>query len=826
MSPPPPEKGKHPVTGDAASSDEDSQRRDGSSHTLDVETADAHVGTGEAREEEESLDTTQTQPTPNRPGTRSRLSRFLGRPSSGRQDDNTNDMSLKKKPASAVPSQDDRHHRVQFPSMDLDPAVAETHSAMQLSMNRKTMKKIGSKRRLRNDEITDATSAIAPGPLSNAEAERKYRRSEPSVSKDLGLGAFAPQFLSEMSVEIKAEEMSEPFDQPGKPSPSLMKASRLTITNPKNGKDLDSSSSGAENEKFREVYGPSKKAQRVMVDRVMSSFMNWLDTKLKIKKEDESPEREPPPLGVPPLNSSSRVDPRYFFTPVPVSGNEPCSTVSGIESMLDAPRPSRQICVAFKSARPPPPPAPAPPSSLPAPGAPSRSLGKKRGVVTDSRLFGSQPPDPNALMAAPSSSFSASPANLQLGAPPGRSSAFHVVAAAAPPPKKRNARSSQGAQAGIVSAGSRAKRPNKHDRSTDGNIEEEEGNSDGDGNRPPRAKLSKVHEDRVNGAKLACPFFKHNPRKYKTQRPCCGPGWDHVHRIKEHIYRKHSLPKFSCPRCSQPFETQTDLQAHARSADACEVREPEVLDGLTQDQEKRLRSRKKTSTKELTEAEKWTQMYSIIFPDVREREIPSPYYNTEDADTSLGGYEDYLRRQLPPLVRRQLEKEVDREFSFVEEGLKQKVIDIARNLQLTLFKGYQQLENQERGVQHPPSFDASDSRTDGSTFSAPDTSPSTMTTGGTTPEFPDPLEIFSDHVFPDLDFNLLSEVSYTEQPQQQQLKDPSFAFEFMQPFNTQQPDTIQPGMELVDGQQFYYGLDGYQDSQGYMRDSESLGYVP
>ncbi|GKT66266.1 hypothetical protein ColTof4_02990 [Colletotrichum tofieldiae] len=277
---------------------------------------------------------------------------------------------------------------------------------------------------------------------------------------------------------------------------------------------------------------------------------------------------------------------------------------------------------------------------------------------------------------------------------------------------------------------------------------------------------------------------------------------------------------------SPSYQTiEQDLQAHARSADACEVREPEVLDGVTQDQEKRLRSRKKTSAKELTEAEKWRQMYSILFPDVREREIPSPYYNTEDADTSLGGYEDYLRRELPPLVRRQLEREVERELSFVEEGMKQKVIDIARNLQLTLFKGYQQLENQERGAQGPPGVDASDSRTDGSSFSAPDTSPSTMTTSGTTPEIPDPLEIFSDHIIPDFDFNFLSEVTYNEQ-QQQQLKEPSLAFEFTQPFDTQQPATMQPGMELVNEQQYCHGLEGYQDSQGNMRDTEPLGYVP
>jgi len=32
--------------------------------------------------------------------------------------------------------------------------------------------------------------------------------------------------------------------------------------------------------------------------------------------------------------------------------------------------------------------------------------------------------------------------------------------------------------------------------------------------------------------KLACPYFKHNPRKYQGLRSCPGPGWDTVHRLK------------------------------------------------------------------------------------------------------------------------------------------------------------------------------------------------------------------------------------------------------------------------------------------------------
>lgn len=61
----------------------------------------------------------------------------------------------------------------------------------------------------------------------------------------------------------------------------------------------------------------------------------------------------------------------------------------------------------------------------------------------------------------------------------------------------------------------------------------------------------------------------------------------------------------------------------------------------------------------------------------------------------LEGFEDYLRRELPPLVRRQLEQEVERELNFVEESLKSRVINMVRGLQLTLLQSYRKMEESE-----------------------------------------------------------------------------------------------------------------------------------
>ena len=49
-------------------------------------------------------------------------------------------------------------------------------------------------------------------------------------------------------------------------------------------------------------------------------------------------------------------------------------------------------------------------------------------------------------------------------------------------------------------------------------------------------RLRPSHDDPDVGSdmpkKLACPYFKRNPRKYQRFRSCPGPGWDTVHRLK------------------------------------------------------------------------------------------------------------------------------------------------------------------------------------------------------------------------------------------------------------------------------------------------------
>jgi len=125
---------------------------------------------------------------------------------------------------------------------------------------------------------------------------------------------------------------------------------------------------------------------------------------------------------------------------------------------------------------------------------------------------------------------------------------------------------------------------------------------------------------------FACPYFKHDPAKYvgRGWRSCCGPGWELVRRVKDHLYSHHQQPKDRCGRCGGCFEDKLALDAHFARDEACKVRRPlPQMDGFDEKQEAQLKSRKR-SVVPLSEVEKWRQVYSILFPQVPQEHVPSP----------------------------------------------------------------------------------------------------------------------------------------------------------------------------------------------------------
>ncbi|KAM7211105.1 hypothetical protein V8F06_013501 [Rhypophila decipiens] len=151
--------------------------------------------------------------------------------------------------------------------------------------------------------------------------------------------------------------------------------------------------------------------------------------------------------------------------------------------------------------------------------------------------------------------------------------------------------------------------------------------------------------------RFACPYFKHNPTGHEVARSCAGPGWETIHRVKEHIYRTHGQPRH-CLRCGETFSIQRELAAHQRSSQTCELRLFDPLAGFTPEQELALKRKRRAAC---SEEEKWRHVFKISFPDVAEADIPSPYYEN-DSWEGLDRYDRYNELELPRAIRRRLEQ--------------------------------------------------------------------------------------------------------------------------------------------------------------------------
>ncbi|KAI0479745.1 kinase-like domain-containing protein [Xylaria cf. heliscus] len=140
----------------------------------------------------------------------------------------------------------------------------------------------------------------------------------------------------------------------------------------------------------------------------------------------------------------------------------------------------------------------------------------------------------------------------------------------------------------------------------------------------PASPLTPASQPRL----FACPFSKRLGDKYLTTKDwkCClgpGPGWT-IHRLKEHLYRKHASPNYQCPRCLVEFEDISNLHQHQRSATSCLVHADtrsriERIDAQQMIQIKKKYRRRSDETK-------WNDIYRIIFRLDQTADLPSPYY--------------------------------------------------------------------------------------------------------------------------------------------------------------------------------------------------------
>lgn len=124
--------------------------------------------------------------------------------------------------------------------------------------------------------------------------------------------------------------------------------------------------------------------------------------------------------------------------------------------------------------------------------------------------------------------------------------------------------------------------------------------------------------------RFACPYYKNNPGKFRQKRTCCGPGWPTVHRLKEHLYRCHTIGKHACSRCLARFRGAAELLAHQRAAVSCEMRTDGFPEGtMLPSQEEALRVKKRVPPN-TTEEARWNEVYLVLFPEEGADGLPTP----------------------------------------------------------------------------------------------------------------------------------------------------------------------------------------------------------
>jgi Zn-finger nucleic acid-binding protein len=77
---------------------------------------------------------------------------------------------------------------------------------------------------------------------------------------------------------------------------------------------------------------------------------------------------------------------------------------------------------------------------------------------------------------------------------------------------------------------------------------------------------------------------------------------------------------YQCQRCKDVFANDDELDSHIEADRGCNTKPTEHVDGITKKMKEQIQCRKKAFPGQ-TEAERWKQIYQILFPD---EAVPSP----------------------------------------------------------------------------------------------------------------------------------------------------------------------------------------------------------
>ncbi|PFH62493.1 hypothetical protein XA68_13395 [Ophiocordyceps unilateralis] len=140
--------------------------------------------------------------------------------------------------------------------------------------------------------------------------------------------------------------------------------------------------------------------------------------------------------------------------------------------------------------------------------------------------------------------------------------------------------------------------------------DDDEDEESSDKNLPGRPTPKSDHGEGIGDEptlELACPFYKSKPVRYRS---CANKVLKGMARVKLHLWRCHLMP-IHCAICLVEFDSEAGRDDHLRQQ-SCELREPRQLEGITEEQKKRLKRRVDTKK---TRSEQWYDMFAVLFPD-------------------------------------------------------------------------------------------------------------------------------------------------------------------------------------------------------------------
>lgn len=190
------------------------------------------------------------------------------------------------------------------------------------------------------------------------------------------------------------------------------------------------------------------------------------------------------------------------------------------------------------------------------------------------------------------------------------------------------------------------KAPTDGNDNSDGDDEPSQGSGPGPGPGPKR-----------DCRKFACPFVKMFPWLYSQKKRCQG-GWPDVNRLKEHLYRQHIINEM-CNRCGGAFDGVDELISHQRSDTPCEVQERQAGDGIDPGQLKQLKKKKRVVG---SDYDKCRRIYTILWPEVNEGNLPCPYWDPpllmSSNEPSASDYSSFLIQEFRPMMLERLETDI------------------------------------------------------------------------------------------------------------------------------------------------------------------------